>query len=266
MNTPINLEHRGLLLPPLLFLAVASLSSTALGALPTKPGIWCDRTSARAVSNDREQRLEMSLRRISGFGSLHFDSDGFLSVGDSENSSGGAEAARDILLKAMSSGDAFLIEDHSGSDSIHFGQITEFALSIDREGRRLDVWLVRLDFDDFRDMKASSEIRASFDEGFVLLHELLHGLGCNDGSKEGELGECEIRLNQARSELGLPLRDQYFGIGTQLGVGLTCVRVKFKTQSRKGVSSKSQSRYLYFLLRRSPESSDVVGSETRVRR
>jgi hypothetical protein len=48
-----------------------------------------------------------------------------------------------------------------------------------------------------------------------MLHELLHGLGYDDGSREEEIGQCEEMVNQARSELGLPLRDQYFKPGDQ---------------------------------------------------
>jgi len=266
MNTHINVERSRLLLLPVLVLVLDALSSSALGALPQTPGIWCDRTSAHAISKERVSRLEQSLRRITGFDSLYFASDGSLSIGDAAGSTGGAEAARQILRGALNSGNAFVIEDDSGSDSIQFGQITEFAVSIDGDGRRLDVWLVRLDFDDFYAVQAPAEIRASFDEGFILLHELLHGLGCSDAAREGELGDCEIVLNRARSELGLPLRDEYFGIGTHLGIGLTCVRLKFKVQSRNEARQKYHSRYLYFMLRHAPESSDGVNSAARVRK
>ena len=51
---------------------------------------------------------------------------------------------------------------------------------------------------------------AAFDEGFTLLHELLHAIGYEDATSASEVGAVETRLNQAREEIGLPLRAEYF--------------------------------------------------------
>jgi hypothetical protein len=163
----------------------------------------------------------------------------------------GSATARRILSCSLSSGFVFIIEDHSGSPSVNFGQLNEGLRYEDAiTGLRLAVWRVRLDFDDFRQMQASREVRDSFDVGFTTLHELLHGLGCKDATSVDELGECEVTLNRARAELGLPLRDQYFGDELRMARQFVSVRLRFRSDKARTSddSARTRTQYLFFMV------------------
>ena len=123
-----------------------------------------------------------------------------------------------------------------------------------------------MDFDDFQQVDASSEVRAAFDEGFTLFHELLHGLGYMDASRARELGACEEIVNRVRSDLGLPLRDEYFGEAWRITERLTSVRLRFRSQARNGNSARRESHYLFFLLTEPAECCANIRAVTRVDR
>jgi hypothetical protein len=222
----------------------------AHSAFPKTPGVWLSGEAGRKLSGARVEDLTRSLRRITGFGELHFAKGGSLVTGAAQ--SGGSAAARGILSCALSSGSVFIIEDHSGSPSVNFGQLDEGLRFEDvMTGLRLEVWRVRLDFDDFREMEASREVRNSFDAGFTTLHELLHGLGCRDATSVDELGECEETLNQARAELGLPLRDQYFGDELRMARQFVTVRLRFRSDKARvsALPSRARTQYLFFMVK-----------------
>ena len=240
------------------------LSATTPGESP-RTGVWCERRSDYSITKEHERRLVLSLRRITGYGALQFAPDGSLSPGDSVVAGGSAEA-RGILMRAVCSSGSFVIEDHSGSSSVNFGQAVREQVCEPRDGRSSHVWRLRLDFDDFQQMDASLEVRAAFDEGFTLFHELLHGLGYADASHARELGPCEEIVNRIRSELGLPLRDQYFGEAWRITERLTSVRLRFRSQARNGNPTRRESHYLFFLLTEPADSSADIGAVTRVDR
>lgn len=248
-----------------------SVSERSLSAqTPPDPairsGVWCERTSVYAMTKEHESRLALSLRRITGYGALAFASGGSLSLGESSAVVGGSAEARRILTTAVSSGLVFIVEDYSGSGSVSFGQAAQAAIYARSDGGTSEVWRLRLDFDDFQRMEASAEVRAAFDEGFTFLHELLHGLGYKDASHERELGACEEVVNRVRSELGLPLRDQYFGDAWRITEKLTSVRLRFHSQARKGNSVRRESHYLFFLLTEPAEYTANIRAVTRVDR
>jgi hypothetical protein len=136
---------------------------------------------------------------------------------------------------------------------VNFGQLNEGLRYEDAlNDLRLTIWRVRLDFNDFREMEAPREVRESFDIGFTTLHELLHGLGYKDAARAHELGECEEKLNKARRELGLPLRDQYFGDSLRLGRYHVSVRLRFRT-GKTQVSTRARTQYLFFIVRSDQE-------------
>src|SRR5215813_8131589 len=111
---------------------------------------------------------------------------------------------RSVSFAAGALAGLFLFTGIAFPQSVNFGQLNEGLRYEDAiTGLRLMVWRVRLDFDDFREMQASREVRDSFDAGFTALHEMLHGLGYKDAANVYELGECEETLNRARGELGL---------------------------------------------------------------
>ena len=213
-----------------------------------KSGVWCERISEYALANEHETRLVASLRRISGYSGLEFDPEGSLCLGDT-SVVGGSQEARQILASALISQSRFVIEDFSGSGGVAFGQAAPEIIYEDQNGKRSKLWRLRLDFSDFEEMKACSEVRSTFDEGFTLLHELLHGLGYEDPKGHSELGDCEQRVNLVRSELGLPLRERYFGDTWRIADRLTSVRLRFKSRRGTERGESFESRYLFFIVR-----------------
>ena len=224
-------------------LAEPGVRAETTGDFPKPSNVRCAQRSEYAINREHERRLLSSLRRITGIESLHFASDGSLNPGVCSAARGGSAEARRILIRAVSSDTPFIIEDYSGSSSVNFGQAEREQIYEPRSGKKSNVWRLRLDFDDFREINASSEVRAAFDEGLTLLHELLHGLGYEDAFRAWEIGECEETVNQVRGELGLPLRDQYFGERWRVTERLTSVRLRFRSQGR----SKARWQYLSFL-------------------
>ena len=225
----------------------------AQSSFPKRPGVWLSGAGYKP-SGARVEELTRSLRRITGFSELHFAKDGSLVVGATQ--SGGSAAARRMLSRSLGSGFVFIIEDHSGSPSVNFGQLDEGLRYEDTiTGLRLIVWRVRLDFDDFRAMQASREVRDSFDAGFTALHEMLHGLGYKDAAGADELGECEETLNQARAELGLPLRDQYFGDELRMSRYFVSIRLRFRNDKAllSAGAARARTQYLFFMIQSGQE-------------
>jgi len=218
-------------------------------AFPKTPGVWLSGETKHRLTGARVEQLTQSLRRITGLNELHFAEGGSLVTGAAQAE--GSATARQILSCSLNSGFVFIIEDHSDSPSVNFGQLDEGLRYEDAlTGLRLMVWRVRLDFDDFREMQASREVRASFDAGFTTLHELLHGLGYKDATTIDELGACEETLNRARAELNLPLRDQYFGDTLSLTRQFVSVRLRFRIAAPRTSAGPTRKRtqYLFFML------------------
>ena len=212
-----------------------------------KSAVRCERTTEYALANEHETRLVASLRRISGYTALEFDPDGSLCLEDT-SVVGGSLEARLILASALSSQARFVIEDFSGCGGVTFGQAAPETIYEDK-GKRLKLWRLRLDFSDFEQMKACPQVRSTFDEGFTLFHELLHGLGYEDPKSHSELGDCEQKVNLVRSELGLPLRERYFGDTWRMTDRLTSVRLRFKSRRDTARGEFFESRYLFFIVR-----------------
>jgi hypothetical protein len=220
---------------------------------PRAPGIWRNTETTHQLTAAHEEQLIISLRRITGLNNLHFTPDGALALGEVTDTTSGSAAARRIIANALNSGFVFIIENHSGSSSVNFGQLDEGTNYEDVSTQlRLLIWRVRLDFDDFARMQASPEVRASFNVGFTILHELLHGLGYTDAKDADELGDCERLVNESRAELALPLRDQYFGEPFQITPRIIGLRLRFR-EDRAALAPASmlprpQKQYLFFLL------------------
>jgi hypothetical protein len=121
------------------------------------------------------------------------------------------------------------------------------------------VWRLRLDFSDFREMQAPREVRASFDVGFTMLHELSHGLGYKDAASLDELGECEKLINRARTELNLPLRDQYFGDTLPLSRSFVSIRLRFRRGAPAPGAARGRAQYLFFIVTPDRDASGPAG-------
>jgi len=227
-------------------------------------GVRCERRSDYAITKEHEWRLALSLRRITGYSDLSFASDGRLCIGDASSVAGGSAEARQILVSALWSVAGFIIEDYSGTGSVNFGQAAAEQVYDDRGGKGLQIWRLRLDFDDFLEMAAPPKVRAAFDEGFTFFHELLHGLGYKDAADAHDLGECEEIVNRLRGELGLPSREQYFGDAWRMTNKLMSVRLKFRSQGRSLDPARRESHYLFFILTEPVECSANIRAVTRV--
>lgn len=211
-------------------------------------------TPGRELSHEQEARLEQSLRRLTGFYALRFSEAGELLLNE-HCAFGGSVTARELLRMALEPDRLFIIEDHSQSPSVYFGQLDEGINYSDDScaHTQMQVWRVRIDFRDFADMQAAPAVRASFDEGITVLHELLHGFGLKDTPHRHEVGQCELIVNQVRTELSLPLRDAYFGEAQPVSPVTSTVRLKFKSRIQRATGSRWKAHYLFFLADRKVE-------------
>jgi hypothetical protein len=236
------------------FIPALAINPTAQAAVTTRSGILFAPKPGHSLSVEKERRLEQALRRLTGLNELSFSDDGWLSLGDASSAQSGSSTAREILAQALGSNLVYIIEDHSRSSDVHFGQLDEgLKYSDDRiDEAPITVWRLRLDFEDFRQMQASPEVRASFDEGITLLHELLHGLGLKDTKQPNEVGPCEEAVNRVRSELDLPLRDSYLGDEQRITPFLYTIRLKFKSRVWRQSRPRWKSHYLFFTVERRP--------------
>jgi hypothetical protein len=220
-------------------------------SVPT-PGIHFSADATHRLSPAQQQKLLASLRRITGWAYLKADERGHITFTPTAEVKGGSAWARRILNAVTHSGRRFVVENHFGSPTVNFGQLDEgLKYADDHSGVKLDIYRVRLDFADFQEMQAGPEVRAAFDEGFTLLHELLHGLGLEDTTNPDELGDCERLVNQIRTDLGVPLRDQYLGDLLRVTPHFVTLRLRFKSLAAAGKRVKKH--YLFFSLAAVPE-------------
>ena len=234
-----------------ILLSLVMLQGVAKSARITTvlPGAWCSQSTAYALSAAQRKTLQTRLRRITGWTQLSFAENGKLEIGDFTAIEGGARSARKVLLQALRSGQRFVLENHSSSAFVNFGQLDEGTnYTDDRTGLALEIYRVRLDFADFDKMSAAPAVRESFDEGFTFLHELLHGFGLKDTHIPNEIGECETVVNLMRAELGLPLRDQYLADLLRLTPLAKIIRLRFKAQTLDTQGTRRwKTHHLFFM-------------------
>lgn len=203
---------------------------------PTTPGIWLSQEKGRICNAHCQAQLIESLRRLTGWQQLSFTATGWLEIGDRaaiKADDGSSPSAREVLLRTQQNQHVFIVEAHTGSPDVSFGQLDEGLVYEDSlRHLRLKIWHVRLDLADFKRIAAPARVLAAFDPGFVFLHELLHGLGYPDPERFGEIGPCETQVNQMRTEMDLPLRTQYFATSYQLNQQVFSVRLGFQEAAR----------------------------------
>ena len=151
-----------------------------------------------------------SLREKTGFAELDFDEDGFLTLGDRTNFSGGSASARELLIATMEMKHAIDLESCPRSLSISFARIAnQITYESRATGARIETCSIQIDFSDFSLLRGDKQALAAFDPGFVILHELGHAvLGLHD-SFDNSPGDCEEMVNRIRRELNLPERQTY---------------------------------------------------------
>ncbi len=208
-------------------------------------GLWRQATGKHACQQDCQQRLVQDLARLTGWQSWQFTEAGQLIVSEPSLFVEGSATARQWFEQVWQRPDVFFIEDHSGSNAVNFGQLNEgLTYSDDQTGRRCSVWRVRLDFEDFRKLQAPRVVKATFDAGFTFLHELLHGLGYRDAHSFDDVGQCEAVVNDARRELGLPVRARYFAETLTPMRYALAARLLFHRVTPQG---KTRNEWLFFI-------------------
>jgi hypothetical protein len=195
--------------PLLLCLLSSSLAAAPSDSLRYRPGV----RNSPGVNRLNEQQLETVLRHLrekTGFLELEFDVDGFLTLGDRTNFSGGSATARNLLAAAVEMKHAVELEAASERAVVSFARIANAVTFQNRmTGQRIDSCSIQIDFRDFLQLRGDRQAITAFDPGFVLLHELGHAaLGLHD-TFDNSPGDCEAMVNRIRRELNLPERQTY---------------------------------------------------------
>lgn len=262
-----NLTEGRLWMVLLLLILVGSSTTVVAGPdldIPPQAGIWNSLTPLLQFNSARRDKLVQSLRRITGLKRLDFDCSGALILGDLRQSEGGSALARAVLGWASASDDVFIIEDHFRSATVQFGQLdegTRYRNSVN--GRDVTIWRIRIDAADFRGIEAPVLVKDAFDEGFTVLHELLHALGYDDPLSRGEVGECEEVLNEIRTDLHLPLRGEYFGTFFPVASGIGTVRLRFESPIENEERTRWRTDYLFFTFSREAYSESLLACTNR---
>lgn len=165
----------------------------------------------RRLNRRKLDEVARHLQRLTGL-RLSFDSQGRLTLGQVHHPHSGSETARQILLQTLGSV-SLTLEDRSLSADIAFAALKHDCVYLLPSGKKIDGYLLLLDFQDFQHLSGDREALEAFNLGFVLMHELVHALEKRrdppqlDGLRES--GDCEEIVNRIRQELHLPVRAHY---------------------------------------------------------
>ena len=163
----------------------------------------------KSVSESHRAELEDKLKAITGWRDLRFMPDGRLLLGTSR-ASVGSNTARELLKRTVAGEHVILLEDATGRKDVAFCRVDATAWANDLPGDR-SVYVVLIDFADFKQVSGDRKARAAFDVGWAVLHEIDHVVEDSvDPMFAGETGECESHINKMRQELGLPVRTDYY--------------------------------------------------------
>jgi hypothetical protein len=163
----------------------------------------------KSVSTHHRADLEDKLKVITGWRDLRFMPDGTLRLGTTR-ANFGSNTARELLKKTIFGEQVILLEDATGRKDIAFCRVEEAAWASESSDDRT-VYLVSIDFADFKQVSGDRQARAAFDVGWAVLHEIDHVVENSvDPRSADETGECESHINRMRQELGLPLRTDYY--------------------------------------------------------
>ena len=162
-----------------------------------------------SVSQSQRDELIARLSAITGWADLAFADDGALKLSN-VNPASGSTNARSLLTRAVTGDRVILFENASSSKDVVFCRVI-----LGRFLRELpidpDVFVVLIDFDDFRQVIGDKQARAAFDVGWAVLHEIAHVVqDSHDPQDDTSAGDCEAHINSMRRELGLPVRNSYF--------------------------------------------------------
>lgn len=158
------------------------------------------------VSRSDREALALKLRAITGWSELAFNSDGALRLSNARPI-GGSESARDLLTRTFSGNRIILFEDASSRKDVVFCRVVLGTMDQQLDA---EVFVVLIDFADFRQVSGDKQARAAFNVGWAVLHEVDHVVENSEDPQDNVAGDCEGRINRMRRELGLPIRNSYF--------------------------------------------------------
>ena len=198
------------------------------------------------VPHDHRDQVINKLRKITGWTSLRFTTDGALSIEGSETVDG-SKSARDLLSKAISGSDVIVLEDASSRADVAFCRVVP-GRWLDGNSAKATAYVVLIDFTDFEQIVGDEQARAAFDVGWAVLHEIDHVVTNSEDAdtqdNDAQLGDCEDHINRMRQELHLPQRASYFFTASELkpdpNFNTRFVRLAFE---QKDPSSRRVKRY-----------------------
>jgi hypothetical protein len=162
-----------------------------------------------SVSSAHRDELVDRLRAITGWNDLDFNRDGALHITNT-NVDAGSKSARDLIRRAVTGERVILFEDASSRKDVIFCRVI-LGRFLGEPAVDADVYVVLIDFDDFRQVIGDKQARAAFDVGWAVLHEIDHVVqDSHDPQSDTSAGDCEGHINKMRRELGLPVRNSYF--------------------------------------------------------
>jgi hypothetical protein len=188
------------------------------------------------VSRAHRDELLARLRVITGFANLRFDTDGSLRF-DRDRLMHGSESARLLLAEAVAGTNFIILEDASSRSDVAFCRVVRGRWT-HAETAKPPAYVVLIDFTDFHRVSGDAEARAAFDVGWGVLHEIDHVVrNSEDAPNVNALGECEDHINQMRTEVGLPVRVDYFFSPAYLKADANFnsryVRLSFERQTKR---------------------------------
>jgi len=173
------------------------------------PGLRISRTKTPTT-----RELTGLMRDLSSLSGLHLKVDevGQLHYDPPSPAVGGSAIARELLVKAIDSSDSFTVESANDSAQVAFAQIESTMTYKDGSNPWHNVWVIRIDFADFAQLRGDATALKTFNPGLNMMHELTHAILRlpDPGGTNDQLGPCERYVNLMRAELGLPLRQYYF--------------------------------------------------------
>lgn len=160
------------------------------------------------ISSSKRQELAHRLRTITGWSDLAFDSDGAMRIGHASPHEG-SQSARNLLNRTFEGERVILFEDASSRKDVVFCRVELGSLE-QSSIYSSEVYVVLIDFADFRQVTGDKQALAAFDVGWAVLHEIDHVVEGSEDPEQDVAGDCEDHINRMRRELGLPLRNNYF--------------------------------------------------------
>ena len=217
------------------------ISLTEVEAQKHRSNVVCRDELSAKHRND----LAGKLQKITGWSDLDFDREGALRVGSKE-ALRGSKGARELITKAIDGPNVVILEDASERSDVVFCRVVPGRWK-HHPSENPDVYVVLIDFADFKQVTGDEQARAAFDVGWGVLHELEHVVhDSHDADLVGTPGDCEEHINKMRQELGLPVRTDYFfrslPLSTDANFTTRFVRIAF--EQNHGLANKTKRYWL----------------------